>query len=34
MEYPKFEEKDYIGLNGTSEEQLLHPHFKHGKNGF
>ena len=27
MEYPKFEIKDYIGLNGTSEEQLLHPHF-------
>jgi len=28
MEYPKFEEKDYIGLNGTSEKQLLHPHFE------
>lgn len=28
MKYPKFDEKDYIGLNGTSEEQLLHPHFE------
>ena len=28
MEYPKFKEKDYIGLNGTSREQLLHPHFE------
>ena len=28
MDYPRFVEKDYIGLNGTSEEQLLHPHFE------
>ena len=28
MEYPKFKQKDYIGLNGTTEAQLLHPHFE------
>lgn len=28
MEYPKFKQKDYIGLNGTSEAQLTHPHFE------
>lgn len=28
MNYPKFKNKDYIGLNGTSEHQLLHPHFE------
>lgn len=28
MEYPKFKQKDYLGLNGTSEAQILHPHFE------
>lgn len=28
MEYPKFKQKDYIGLNGTSKGQLIHPHFE------
>jgi predicted RNA-binding protein len=28
MNYPKFKNEDYIGLNGTSEHQLLHPHFE------
>lgn len=28
MGYPKFKETDYIGLNGTTEQQLMHPHFE------
>lgn len=28
MKCPKFENKDYIGLNGTTESQLVHPHFE------
>jgi predicted RNA-binding protein len=27
MEYPKFQNRDYIGLNGTTIDQLTHPHF-------
>lgn len=34
MEYPKFKEKDYIGLNGTSERQILHPHFEKWQDWF
>lgn len=34
MEYPKFKNKDYIGLNGTSELQLLHPHFEKWQDWF
>ncbi len=30
----KFEKKDYIGLNGTSEAQILHPHFVKWQNWF
>jgi len=34
MEYPKFNHKDYIGLNGTSEGQILHPHFEKWQDWF
>jgi len=34
MEFPEFKNKDYIGLNGTSEEQISHPHFELCQNWF
>ncbi len=34
MEFPKFKQKDYVGLNGTSEAQIFHPHFEKWQNWF
>ncbi|MBC7081840.1 MAG: DUF5591 domain-containing protein [Thermoplasmatales archaeon] len=34
MKYPKFANKDYIGLNGVSREQLIHPHFQEWQEWF
>lgn len=34
MSYPKFDNKDYFGLNGTTRSQLLHPHFEEWQNWF
>lgn len=34
MDYPKFKKKDYIGLNGTTEHQMLHPHFENWQKWF
>jgi len=28
LKYPRFANKDYIGLNGVSRKQLTHPHFQ------
>lgn len=28
LNHPKFSNKDYIGLNGVSRKQLIHPHFE------
>lgn len=34
MNYPKFDNKDYLGLNGTTKFQLTHPHFEQWQNWF
>jgi predicted RNA-binding protein len=34
VNYPRFAEKDYIGLNGVSMEQLIHPHFQEWQEWF
>lgn len=28
MKYPRFADKDFLGLNGVSRKQLIHPHFQ------